>query len=493
VAAGDQYLTIGQRRGTLQLVAGEQHRGPGRGDVPDEPVEDVAPGGVEPGVGLVEEPEAGVAHEQGGEGGPAALTGGEPADGDVADPPAGAGAGERGLDVGAAAAGPRPEADVLGDGEVVVETGGVPEQGDLAADGLAVAPQVDPQDGGLAAHHGDQPGDGPQQGGLAGPVGPAQEDDLSGLGVEVDASEGGETAQQADRGAEADDGVHGDRGKRYRRGSRRSKTAVVVGAVGRTLIVLGVLVLLFAAYELWGTNLREASAQRDLQRDLERALATFDPAPPELVPGDAVALLEIPEIGLEKAVVEGVGVPDLKKGPGHYPGTPMPGQPGNAAIAGHRTTYGAPFWSLDELEAGDEIRVTTRQGEFVYRVTGSQVIRPWENQVLRDEPGNVLTLTTCNPRFSARQRLVVKATLEGEAAQASPAPAVEVTPTDPFAGDGSGKAVALWGAAAALVALAVWLLARRVHWLLYVPGAALVLLVLFGFFERLSSALPPGV
>jgi sortase A len=257
--------------------------------------------------------------------------------------------------------------------------------------------------------------------------------------------------------------------------------------------VLGVLVLLFAAYELWGTNLREASAQRDLKRDLERSLATPDPEPQTLVPGDAVALLEIPDIGVEKAVVEGVGVPDLKKGPGHYPGTPMPGQPGNAAIAGHRTTYGAPFWSLDELQPGDEIRVTTRQGKFIYRVTGSEVIRPWENRVLRNEPGNILTLTTCNPRFSARQRLVVKATLEGEAAEASPAPAVEVTPTDPFAGDGSAKAVALWGAAAALVALAVWLLARRVHWLLYVPGAAVVLVVLFGFFERLSSALPPGV
>jgi len=258
--------------------------------------------------------------------------------------------------------------------------------------------------------------------------------------------------------------------------------------------VLGVLVLLFAAYELWGTNLREASAQRDLRRDLERVLATPDPTPRAPLPGDAVARLEIPKIGLEKAVVEGVGVPDLKKGPGHYPGTPLPGQPGNAAIAGHRTTYGAPFWSLDELAPGDEIRATTRQGEFVYRVTGSQVVRPWENQVLRDEPGNVLTLTTCNPRFSARQRLIVKAVLVGTAAEAAPGgePA-DVLPSDPFAGDGSVKAVVLWGLLAAGVALLAWLLARRYHWLLYLPGAALVLLVLFGFFERLSSILPAGV
>jgi sortase A len=267
------------------------------------------------------------------------------------------------------------------------------------------------------------------------------------------------------------------------------------------LIGAGLLILLFAAYQLWGTNIREASAQRHLKHELAPVLeaaqrpttVTTTPIPP--VPGDAVALLQIPKIGLEKAVVEGTGVPDLKKGPGHYVGTPMPGQSGNAAIAGHRTTYGAPFWSLDELAPGDKIMVTTRQGRFTYVVDGSQVIKPSQNEVLRNEDGNHLTLTTCNPRFSARQRLVVKATLAGTPA-VTPPPAV--TPTspdtaDPFSGDGSIEAVVLWGSLAAAVALIAWLLARRYHWLFYLPGAAILAVVLFAFFERLSSVLPPGL
>jgi sortase A len=499
VTTGHDDLTVGQRRGTLQLVAGEQDRDPGGSRVPDEAVEDVASGSVEAGVGFVEQPEPGVPHEQGGQRGPAPLAGRQAGDGEVAEPAVDAGPGEGGLDVGGAAHGSGPEADVLGDGQVVVEAGGVAEEGDLAAHRLSVAAQVDPEHGGLAPDDRHQASDGTQQGGLAGAVGPAQEHDLAGFGVEVDAGEGRETAQQADRGAEADDGVHGDRGKRYRRPSRTSKTARVVGAVGRVLIVTGVLVLLFAAYQLWGTNLREASAQRDLKRDLAPVLeaAGSGPStttPPAPVPGDAVALLRIPKIGLEKAVVEGTRVPDLKRGPGHYAGTPLPGEPGNAAIAGHRTTYGAPFWSLDELEPGDDILVTTRQGEFRYRVDGSQVIRPSQNEVLRNEEGNHLTLTTCNPRFSARQRLVVKATLVGDPGTPTPrAGTAPADPSDPFSGDGSAKAVTLWGLLVAAVAGLVWFLARRYHRLLYVPGAAVVGLALFGFFERLSSILPPGV
>ena len=84
----------------------------------------------------------------------------------------------------------------------------------------------------------------------------------------------------------------------------------------------------------------------------------------------------IPKIGVDKIVVEGVGRNDLRKGPGHYPDTPMPGQPGNAAIAGHRTTYGAPFNRIDELEPGDEILVTTLQGPFTYEVTGTEIVTP---------------------------------------------------------------------------------------------------------------------
>ena len=122
----------------------------------------------------------------------------------------------------------------------------------------------------------------------------------------------------------------------------------------------------------------------------------------------------IPKIGLERAIVQGIGVPDLRKGPGHYPATPMPGQLGNAAIAGHRTTYGAPFNRLDELAPGDPIIITTLAGTYHYTMTQQIIVTPKEVFVLDPTPNATLTLTTCNPKFSASQRLVVKAVLDAD-------------------------------------------------------------------------------
>ena len=144
----------------------------------------------------------------------------------------------------------------------------------------------------------------------------------------------------------------------------------IIGGVGRALVTIGILILLFVAYQLWGTGLYEAREQDKLQAQFAKELAKEKadgpagghraprpPPCPQVPPpvGDAVGIIQIPKIGLERAVVQGIGVPDLRKGPGHYPATPMPGQLGNAAIAGHRTTYGAPFNRLDELAAGDPI------------------------------------------------------------------------------------------------------------------------------------------
>lgn len=100
-------------------------------------------------------------------------------------------------------------------------------------------------------------------------------------------------------------------------------------------------------------------------------------------------------------MVEGVDQAHLRRGPGHYAGSPLPGQGGNMAIAGHRTTYGAPFYRLDELEPGDVIRITTRDGEFVYEVTDSEVVAPTRVDVLDDFGDDRLTLTACNPRYPA--------------------------------------------------------------------------------------------
>ena len=292
-----------------------------------------------------------------------------------------------------------------------------------------------------------------------------------------------------------------------------------MAGTGRVLISAGVLILLFVAYQLWGTGLAEARSQRSLKNEFEQLVkrtpttqpgappTEAPPAPPPPPTGSAVAIVKIPKIGVEKAVVEGVSLSDLKKGPGHYPETPMPGQPGNAAIAGHRTTYGAPFYDFDELEQGDTIFVTTGQGSFRYEVTEKKVVRPKEVSVLSNTADNRLTLTTCHPRFSARQRLVVVAALKGEAAPAPPPTTSTTTP-----GDGttpttlpteevdsaglSGESASnwptvLWGLLAAAVWFGAWALSRRWRkWPAYALGTPVFLVVLFVFFENVSRLLP---
>lgn len=201
----------------------------------------------------------------------------------------------------------------------------------------------------------------------------------------------------------------------------------ILRGTGWTLITAGVLLLLFVAYELWGTNLvtsRHQSALRDtLDRQFRAAARTGDEGTgedPPPIPGEAVGIIRIPKIELNMAFVEGVDTEDLKKGPGHYPTTPLPGEPGNTGIAGHRTTYGRPFWSLDRLRAGDRIYLRTVEGSFVYQVVWRRVVTPDQSTVLDPTSRSSLTLTTCNPRFSAAERLIVRAVLlRGPAEQAA--------------------------------------------------------------------------
>ena len=145
-------------------------------------------------------------------------------------------------------------------------------------------------------------------------------------------------------------------------------------------------------------------------------LLPADPIPDaiaELSPlrGDPLGRIEIPALGLDWAVVEGTSAAELRKGPGHIPGTSLPGQPGNAVLSGHRTTYGAPFHRLDELVEGDEIIVETTIGRHRYRVVSLLVVAPGDTWVVNGRDGAWLTLTTCNPKYSSRQRLVVFAAL----------------------------------------------------------------------------------
>ena len=134
------------------------------------------------------------------------------------------------------------------------------------------------------------------------------------------------------------------------------------------------------------------------------------------IPGSsALTRMRIPRLGLDTVVVQGITVSALRAGTGHYPDTPLPGQRGNVAIAGHRTTYGAPFRHLDRLVPGDEIVFDTPLGEVVYRVDRPPfVVSPDDTRVIAHESRHVLTLTTCHPLNSSRERLVVRAVLVGE-------------------------------------------------------------------------------
>jgi len=268
-----------------------------------------------------------------------------------------------------------------------------------------------------------------------------------------------------------------------------------VGGLGRVLITLGVLTLLFAAYQLWGTGITHARAQSSLEKEFEARRATeltaaptttaptttaaptttrppstsasattaapttatpttaapttatpttvepttlapttVAPAAPltePIVQGDGIARIVIPAIDVDEIVVAGVSRKDLQRGPGHFPDTPLPGQLGNVGIAGHRTTYGAPFGRLDELKVGDVIEITTFTGDFRYVVTEQLIVKPSDTYVVGPSPDAVLTLTTCNPKYSARQRLVIKAALD--VPQSSP-----VAPPTPNAYETSG-------------------------------------------------------
>ena len=202
-----------------------------------------------------------------------------------------------------------------------------------------------------------------------------------------------------------------------------------IRGLGWVLLVSGAVVLLYVVYLMWFTNLGTAKAQRELAESWDPQPPTAEPAdpaepaedeqeepPPE--PGDAYAMLWFERDGEPIVVdeplyvVSGVTLDDLRAGPGHYPDTAAPGEDGNVGIAGHRTTYGAPFWSLEELTAGDTIHVVDRSGEeWVYEYVEQRVVAPQDTWVVDDEDpldsgAPTITLTTCHPRFSAAQRLI---------------------------------------------------------------------------------------
>jgi sortase A len=155
----------------------------------------------------------------------------------------------------------------------------------------------------------------------------------------------------------------------------------------------------------------EDPSTTDDQTPDEPQTLLVEQAPPA---GQAFAIIRIPTIERLRegwTVVEGVSRSDLKAGAGHMPATPLPGQPGNAVISGHRTTYGAPFHEFDQLVPGNLIEVETALGIHTYAVRETIIVKPTEIWVAEHRDGAWLTLTTCHPKFSSRQRLVVFAEL----------------------------------------------------------------------------------
>ena len=129
--------------------------------------------------------------------------------------------------------------------------------------------------------------------------------------------------------------------------------------------------------------------------------------------GDALTRIKIPAIDVDTVVVEGTSASALRAGAGHYPATPLPCETGNVAIAGHRTTYGKPFSNLDRLRNGDEVILETPVGSCTYKISVEPfIVQPTDLSVVANDPAQkIVTLTTCHPRGSAKQRLVVKATM----------------------------------------------------------------------------------
>ncbi len=154
-------------------------------------------------------------------------------------------------------------------------------------------------------------------------------------------------------------------------------------------------------------NPAEVRALERLPLDSDRAAFLARALERRTDAGDPVGRIRIPEIGASKVVVEGTDGGSLRKGPGHYPETPRPGIRGTVAIAGHRTTYGAPFRDLDKLEKRDEILVEMPYGRFVYTVEKSQIVDPSATYVTRRVSHDRLVLTACHPKYSAAQRIVI--------------------------------------------------------------------------------------
>ena len=219
--------------------------------------------------------------------------------------------------------------------------------------------------------------------------------------------------------------------------SRRGLLLRTIHVAGELLLTVGIIVLLFVAWQLWWTNVDSDARQREAVHDYARGIGTAAPAAPPLpsavarepavapepAEGATIGILYVPRFGAgyTRPIVQGTTPAVLDTlGIGHYPGTAMPGAAGNFAVAGHRQTHGAVLDHIDALVPGDRIYVQTREGYYVYVFRNSQTVLPSRTDVLLPVPmrpgaaptESYLTMTSCNPRFGSEERFVAYALLE---------------------------------------------------------------------------------
>lgn len=221
----------------------------------------------------------------------------------------------------------------------------------------------------------------------------------------------------------------------------KDRLFAAIGVLGELMITAGIFLFAFVAWQVWWTDIDSNRLNNEARQELTKSWGqpkiavkvgpeepALNPSPPqttsvETIPHWPFALIHVPRFADQyqaRPIVHGVGTADLKRGIGHYPDTAKPGEVGNFAIAGHRTTFGKPFHEIDMLQINDPIIVQTEKDWFVYRVYESKIVTPSQVDVIAAQPGvadskpaeRYITLTACHPKLSARERYIVHGKLE---------------------------------------------------------------------------------
>ena len=272
----------------------------------------------------------------------------------------------------------------------------------------------------------------------------------------------------------------------------------LIDFLGRTMIVAGLLLLSFVAYQLWGTGIVEGRSQTAIAKQFVKP----QPIQPQL--GGLVGRITIPSIGVSKYVVAGVRLKDLERGPGLFPGSPMPGQEGNVAIAGHRTTFGAPFSRIDELRGNERIILESKDGTFTYIVNGEpKIVLATDTAVAKTTNPDIaiITLVSCYPKWTSTKRIVVVATLDSTVLPLPATPLVTSEPIDQqsiagwFHDPTAWPTVLFFGLALIVIRIVAGLMTRRGRRKIFVYPIAFGIFIptLFLFFGGLTRLLPANL